>query len=100
MKQNKQEEKRIYEMHYDRDYNDDGSMRKNKYLGTFIVDKQVFDDCYSEEFVGKREEDGKTYCVKGREVSGIGGGTRYNISEIENVEEYLKYIELKDKYEK
>jgi len=74
--------RRIYWMNYDRDHNDDGSMRKNEYLGTFTVEQQISEDTYSEEFIGIRNEDSKKYLVKGSERSGIGGGTRYSINEI------------------
>ena len=69
-------------MNYDRDYNDDGSMRDNRYLGTFEVVQVISDDMYSEEFIGIRQEDLKLYLVKGKEVCGMGGGTRYSIVEL------------------
>ena len=74
--------KRIYKRIYDQDYNNDGTMRPNHYLGTFDVIQQVSEDVYSEEFIGIRKEDNKKYLVKGMEVSGIGGGISYSITEL------------------
>lgn len=86
--------KRIYKMHYDRDYNDDGSMRQNHYLGTFIVKRQGNEDAYCDEFIGLRQEDGKIYKVNGREKSGIGGGIRYSIEEFDVKGEIEKLQQL------
>ena len=75
----------IYEMHYDRDYNEDGTMRPNKHLGRFKVLSQVSEDTYSEEFIGEKiniktnKPTGETFKIIGREKSGIGGGVRYEI---------------------
>ena len=58
----------------------------NKFLGTFRVLQQLSEDFYSEQFIGKRKEDGKTYLVTGTEVSGMhnpkNGGVRYEIKQI------------------
>lgn len=85
MKENIRE---IYEMVYDRDYNNDGTMRPNMHLGRFEVVSVISEDCYAEEFIGKKlditsnKPTGKTYRVVGREKSGIGGGTSYRIEEV------------------
>ena len=72
----------IYKMNYDCPHNKDGTMRPNLHLGRFEVTKQISTSIYSEEFIGIREGDKKTFLVKGREKSGIGGGTSYTIKEV------------------
>ena len=78
----------IYEMHYGRDYNEDGTMRPNKHLGRFEVDKIELDDVYSEKFIGDKIDiktnipTGKMFKIVGREKTGIGGGTRYSVTPV------------------
>lgn len=78
----------IYEMCYDRDYNEDGTMRPNMHLGRFEVVTVVSDDMYSEEFIGNKidiktnKPTGQMFKVIGREKSGIGGGMSYRIEPV------------------
>ena len=62
----------------------------NKILGTFEVKQQLVDE-WLEAFVGKRQEDGKLYLVKGEEISGRSGsglgGIAYSITELTGVAE-------------
>jgi hypothetical protein len=81
------EERKIYLRVYDGKpvgYSDE--KLRNEFLGTFAVEQVMFEDMYSEEFIGKRKEDGKHYIVTGIEVSGMRnpsiGGIRYEIKEI------------------
>ena len=78
--------KEIYERIYDNPKNKDGSMKSNRLLGIFRIEKQIMEDFYAEEFIGKRQEDGKQYLVKGIEVSGLyypnQGGVKYQITNI------------------
>lgn len=78
--------KTIYKRQYDNPLKEDGTEKENELLGTFEVTKQIFEDSYSEEFIGIRQEDGKKYLVRGDEVSGYYyptmGGIRYTITEI------------------
>lgn len=78
----------IYEMSYDRDFNEDGTMRPNKHLGRFEVVSVISDDGYSEEFIGNKldiktnKPTGKIFRIIGREKTGIGGGTKYKIEPV------------------
>lgn len=75
-------------MCYDRDYNEDGTMRPNKHLGRFEVVSVISDDAYSEEFIGIKIDirtntpTGQMFKVIGREKSGVGGGTSYKIKPV------------------
>lgn len=74
--------KEIYKRVYDEPLNVDRTAKENQLLGTFEVKQQIFEDSYSEEFIGKRKEDGKMYLVKGHEVSYQNGGIEYEVIEL------------------
>lgn len=78
--------KKIYTRIYDNPKKEDGSNKPSSFLGTFKVEKQISKGLYSEEFIGKREEDNKRYLVRGVEVNGLYhknmGGIKYTITDI------------------
>ena len=74
--------KEIYKRVYDNPKNEDGTDKENELLGTFDITQQIFEDSYSEQFIGTRQEDGKKYLVEGKEVSFANGGIRYSITEL------------------
>lgn len=75
-------EREIYERIYDNPIDKDGNNKPNRKLGKFKVIQQIFEDFYSEEFIG--EMDGEKYLIRGIEVSGMynpeKGGVRYEVN--------------------
>ena len=82
-------EKKIYQRVYDgKPAGFSSDKLPNELLGTFEIIQQISEDFYSEQFIGRRKEDGKKYLVEGVEVSGMfnpeNGGVRYSIKELKN----------------
>ena len=74
---------KIYDRFYDKDTNPDGSVRPKKFLGEFEKLEQVDEDSYDEKFIGVMN--GDVYLVVGSEVSGIGGGMRYEVKKLKSL---------------
>jgi len=78
----------IYSRVYDKPLNDDGTEKHNELLGRFRVVHQIFEDMYSEEFIGFSDE-GKYFLVTGSEVAGFNGGIRYAVKELAFIPELI-----------
>lgn len=76
-------QKTIYLREYDNPKNQDGTDKENQLIGVFNVVSQIFEDSYSEQFIGEKE--GKIYLVEGVEVSFNNGGVRYSAIELKGL---------------
>lgn len=73
----------IYERLYDNPLNRDGSFKENKLLGDFEILEVIHEDLYSSKQIATSS--GKVYLITEKEVSGVNGGSRFEVKELKSL---------------
>jgi hypothetical protein len=74
---------KIYERLFDNPKKADGTLKESKLLGNFEIIEVISEDSYSSEQIGVADD--KVYLISEREVTGVNGGSRYEIKELKSL---------------
>lgn len=74
---------KIYERLFDNPKKADGTLKESKLLGNFEIIEVISEDSYSSEQIGIADD--KVYLISEREVTGVNGGSRYEIKELKSL---------------
>ncbi len=76
---------KIYDMYFDNPFKEDGSKKDSTLLGEFEIIEIMNEDSYSSQRIGVLHGTDRVYLINEREVSGIGGGSRFEIKYLQKL---------------
>lgn len=76
---------KIYKRQYDKEYTTNGELKPNKLLGQFKIIEAIYQSEYESLSVGIEKHSNNIFIISEREVTGINGGSIFDIYECKSL---------------